>query len=167
MDKMKSLDDLLMHELEDLYSAESQLVKALPKMAEKATDAQLKKAIEMHLKETERQIERLDQVFKELGEKPGSHTCKAMAGLIAEGEEVLKSKSEPEVLDAAIIAASQRIEHYEIAGYGTARWMAQFLGQDQVAKLLEQTLNEEQATDTKLNEIAINKVNKKAGRAAA
>jgi ferritin-like metal-binding protein YciE len=152
----------LEHEIQDLYSAEDQLVDALPKMAKAAKHAALKKAIENHLEETKKQKERLEKVADLLDMKPSGHKCKAMAGLIAEGEEILKEDAEAEVKDAAIIGASQRVEHYEIAGYGTARYYAKMLGENEVAKLLSQTLDEEKGADEKLNNLATEKINEKA-----
>lgn len=159
---MKNLRDLLEHEIQDLYSAEDQLVDALPKMAKAANNAGLKKAIESHLNETKKQKERLEKVADLLEIKPGGHKCKAMAGLITEGEDILKEDAEPEVRDAAIIGAAQRVEHYEIAGYGTARYYAKMLGENEVAKLLSQTLEEEKGADEKLNNLATEKINEMA-----
>ncbi len=162
MDKLKNLDDLFEHELKDLYSAEKQLLEALPKMAKTASDPQLKQAFEKHLQETEGQKERLEQVFELLELKPGRKKCEAMAGLIEEGENMIDEKATPEVKDAGLIASAQRIEHYEIAGYGTAAHYAHRLGKKDAAKLLEQTLQEEQKTDTLLNDLAKSYINQKA-----
>jgi ferritin-like metal-binding protein YciE len=161
--KMKSLHDLLVHELKDLYSAETQLTKALPKMAKAASNDDLRDAIESHLHETEEQIARLDQIFEEL-EIPSGRIpkCKAMEGLIQEGDKMAKDSEEPEVCDAAIIAAAQRVEHYEMAGYGCARTYAAQLGFTNVARLLQQTLEEEAAADEKLTQIAMGEVNAEA-----
>lgn len=161
-DKLETLDDLFEMQLKDLYSAETQLVKALPMMAEKAKDGRLRAGFEKHLHETEKQVERLERIGTELDLKLSGHTCKAMAGLIAEGQETMSERATAEVMDAALIAASQRIEHYEISGYGTAAHFAERLGHSQAATLLRQTLDEEQATDTKLNELAKNYLNAKA-----
>ena len=161
-DKLETLDDLFEMQLKDLYSAETQLVKALPMMAEKAKDGRLRAGFEKHLRETEHQVERLEQIGKQLDLSLSGHTCKAMAGLIAEGQETMSERATDEVMDAALIAASQRIEHYEISGYGTAAHFAERLGHTEAATLLRQTLDEEQATDTKLNELAKNYLNAKA-----
>jgi ferritin-like metal-binding protein YciE len=152
--EMESLRDLYIHELKDLYSAENQLVKALPKMAKAAKAKSLKNGFEKHLKETREHVERLKKVFSELGVSPGMKKCKAMEGLIAEGEEIISEDSEPEVKDAALIAAAQRVEHYEIAGYGCVRTYAGLLGDKKAAQTLQKTLDEEGATDKKLTELA-------------
>ena len=161
-DKLESLDDLLEMQLKDLYSAENQLVKALPKMAAEAKDGRLRQGFERHLRETENQVARLEQIGKAMDIDLGGHTCKAMEGLIAEGNETMSENATDEVMDAALIAASQRIEHYEIAGYGTAAHYAERLGQNEAASLLRQSLEEEQLTDTKLNDLAKNYLNQKA-----
>jgi len=157
--QMKSLNDLYIEELRDLYSAETQLVEALPLMAEVAADKELKAAFKDHLKVTKEQVKRLDQIFKGLGESPEGKTCKGMKGLIAEGNEVLKEIKGPEVRDAALIAAAQRVEHYEIAGYGTARTFAKRLGHTQAATLLDATVKEEGQADHLLTQIAESHVN--------
>jgi ferritin-like metal-binding protein YciE len=160
--KMKTLEDLLAHELKDLYSAEKQLTKALPKMAKAVTDQDLQAALESHLEETEQQVSRLEEIFLKL-ELPSRGTkCKAMEGLIEEGKEILEEDMADHVRDAAIIAAAQRVEHYEIAGYGCARTFAEKLGHRDIAQLLEQTLNEEKAADEKLTQIALQCVNEEA-----
>lgn len=161
-DKLETLDDLFEMQLKDLYSAENQLVKALPMMAEKAKDGRLRAGFERHLRETENQVERLERIGKNLNLDLDGQTCKAMAGLIAEGQETMSERATDEVMDAALIAASQRIEHYEISGYGTAAHYAERLGHNEAANLLRQTLEEEQLTDTKLNELAKNYLNAKA-----
>ena len=161
-DKLETLDDLFEMQLKDLYSAENQLVEALPLMAEKAKDGRLRAGFTKHLHETEKQIERLDKIGEALGIDLDGHTCQAMEGLIAEGQETMSENATDEVMDAALIAAAQRIEHYEISGYGTAAHFAERLGHDQAADLLRQTLNEEQLTDTKLNDLAKNYLNQKA-----
>jgi ferritin-like metal-binding protein YciE len=152
--EMHTLRDLYIKELKDLYSAENQLVKALPKMAKAATAKSLKNGFEKHLKETETHVDRLKGIFSNLGVSPGMKKCKAMQGLIEEGEEVIKEDSEPEVKDAALIAAAQRVEHYEIAGYGCVQTYASLLGDKQAAKTLQKTLDEEGATDKKLTQLA-------------
>jgi ferritin-like metal-binding protein YciE len=157
--KLKSLTDLLFHELKDLYSAESQLVKALPGMAEVATNEELKTDLIAHLDETHGQIKRLERMAQLLNISLAGHLCKAMQGLIEEGRDLIAEEAEPAVRDAGIIAATQRIEHYEIAGYGTARCLAETLGLDEVAELLEQTLQEEKSADQGLTELAESAVN--------
>ncbi|MFV8280458.1 ferritin-like domain-containing protein, partial [Christiangramia marina] len=154
--------DLFEHQLKDLYSAETQLLKALPKMAENATDAKLKKAFEAHLEETREHQQRLDEVCKELEIKPTGETCKAMKGLIAEAEAFLKEDAEKEVRDAGLIADAQRVEHYEISGYGTVVRYAKELGYDSIAKKLQKTLDEEYKADEKLDKLAEGRLNKKA-----
>jgi ferritin-like metal-binding protein YciE len=153
------LQELLTHELKDLYSAENQLVKALPKMAKAATSPELRRAFERHLEETRRQVQRLDQIGQELDIKLTGMKCKGMEGLIEEGKELLDEDFEDDVLDAGLIGAAQRVEHYEIAGYGTARAHADKLGLTRTAKLLQQTLDEEAATDRKLTDLAETIVN--------
>jgi len=162
MSKLKSLEDLFEHQLKDLYSAEKQLIEALPKMAQTATDPGLKKALESHLEETKAQKQRLEQVCELIGISPGRMKCKAMEGLVEEGEETIDENATPEVKDAGLIAAAQRIEHYEIAGYGTAAHYAERLGKTEAAALLSQTLKEEQLADTKLNKLAKGYINQKA-----
>lgn len=158
-DEFNSLQELFEHQLKDLYDAEQRLIEALPKMADKAHDSSLKKAFKDHLKETEVQVERLEEIFSKLGQEPERVKCAAMVGLITEGGEVLDATGDPDVLDAALIAAAQRVEHYEIAAYGTARTFARRLGNSYVAELLQQTLDEEGAADKKLTDIAEMKVN--------
>lgn len=160
--KLGSLHDLLISELKDLYSAETQLVKALPKIAKKATAPELKEALTDHLEETRGHVQRLEQIFDELEEKPRGKKCQAMEGLVEEGKEILEADADDMVRDAALIGACQRVEHYEIASYGCARTFAQLLGYDNAARLLEETLNEEKAADTKLNEIAESSINAEA-----
>ena len=160
--KLENLEDLLLDEIEDLYDAEQQLVKALPKMAATATSPELRKSFEFHLEQTQGHVQRLEQVFELLGEKPEAKTCKAMKGLIAEGSEVIKEDAVPEVKDAALIAAAQRVEHYEMAAYGCARTYAEQLGKDEAVTLLDQTLKEEEQTDKKLTKLAVQVINLKA-----
>jgi ferritin-like metal-binding protein YciE len=157
--KLNSLDELFLCELRDLYDAEHRLTEALPKLAEKAASPELKQAFKSHLQETEKQIERLESIFERLGQDAKREKCQAMVGIIEEGEEVLSASGESHVLDAALIAAAQRAEHYEIAGYGTARSFAQQLGQTYAAELLDQTLQEEKGADKKLTGIAERSVN--------
>jgi len=151
---IESLNDLFVEQLRDLYDAENQLVKALPKMAEGANSDELREGIEEHLEQTKGHVERIEQIFESLGEKAKAKKCKGMEGVIKEGSEALDEDMDPEVKDAAIIAAAQRVEHYEIAGYGTARTFANLLGDREAASLLEQTLQEEKDTDAKLTELA-------------
>lgn len=160
--KLMTLQDLLIDQLKDIYSAENQLVKALPKMANAASSAELKEAFESHLVETETHVSRLEQIFQRLEVKPGRKKCKAMEGLVAEGKETIDENAEPMVHDAALIAAAQRVEHYEIAAYGTARTFATILGDDETAELLQTTLDEESQCDTKLTEIAMSGINQEA-----
>lgn len=157
--KMQSLQDLLLEELKDLYSAESQLLKALPKMARAATNPDLKAGFEEHLEQTRGQKERLEQIFEGLGHKPRSKTCEGMKGVIEEGESHMKLDAEDATMDAVLIAAAQKAEHYEIAAYGTARAWAETLGLQDAAALLQQTLDEEKQTDEKLTELATTIVN--------
>ncbi|HSL45513.1 MAG TPA: ferritin-like domain-containing protein [Anaerolineales bacterium] len=160
--KMQTLDDLFVDLLKDLYSAEKQLVKALPKMAKNASSTDLQKAFQEHLKQTERQVERIDRIFVEMGGSPRGKKCVGMEGLVEEGNEIMKEDAEPEVMDAGLIAAAQKVEHYEIAGYGTARAWAQRLGYDKAARLLQETLDEESMANEKLTQIAESHVNMEA-----
>ena len=154
---LKSLNDLLVQEVRDIYSAEKQITKALPKMAKAATNEQLASAFEEHLTQTKQQIEILDQVFAELGVAPRAKFCKGMEGLLAEGDEILEEqgKAEPSVLDAALIASAQKVEHYEIASYGTVRTYAEQCGLPKAAKLLQQILDQESETNEKLSQLAM------------
>jgi ferritin-like metal-binding protein YciE len=152
--RLNSLHNVFVDELKDLYSAESQIVKALPKMVEAASDPDLKDALQEHLQVTKNQVERLKEVFKQLDEQTGGKKCKGMEGLIEEGSEVIEKNGNAQVKDAALIAAAQRIEHYEIAGYGTVRSYAEVLGFEQVANLLQETLDEEGEADEKLTELS-------------
>ncbi|HEY7408310.1 MAG TPA: ferritin-like domain-containing protein [Gemmatimonadaceae bacterium] len=156
---MSTLRDLYIDELKDLWSAEKQLVKALPRMAKAATHPELAKAFMTHLRQTEQQVKRLEQIFDELGESPRGKKCIGMEGLIEEGQELLKEKPDPDVLDAGLIAKAQHVEHYEIAGYGTVRTYAQLLGADRQAQLLQQTLDEEGETDKLLTRLAESSIN--------
>lgn len=151
---MNTLKELLVDELQDLYNAENQLVKALPKMAKTAANAELKEGIEAHLEETRGHVDRLDRCFELLGEKAKGKTCHAMKGLVEEGKEAIDEDAPDEIRDAKLIGAAQRVEHYEIAAYGTARAFAEELGEDEVAKLLQETLDEEGEANKKLTEIA-------------
>jgi len=164
---VKSVNDLLLNELRDIYHAEKQLVRALPKMAKKAKSDQLRQAIEHHLEETKGQVDRLDQVFQHLDARSGGKRCEAMEGLIEEAKEMMEEIATPEVLDAAMIAAAQKVEHYEIASYGSVRALAEALGHNDAARLLQETLDEEKAADQKLNQIALSGVNQAALQTAA
>lgn len=159
---LDSLHSLYLHELQDLYSAENQILKALPRMAKAARSDQLRTTFEEHVDTTREQVRRLETIFDELDRKPGGKHCKGMEGLIQEGNEVLEEDADPDVRDAALIAAAQRVEHYEIAGYGTVRTYAQQLGLDNHARLLQQTLDEEGQTDERLTKLAEGRVNPRA-----
>ena len=156
--KLNSLRDLFIEELRDLYSAETQLLKALPKMANAATDTQLKQAFADHLEQTENHVVRLEEIFETLDEKPEGETCQAMEGLIKEGSQMIKAHGDSIIIDSGLIGAAQRVEHYEMAGYGTARSLAQRLGEQEAAALLQETLDEESEADSLLTEIAENLV---------
>jgi len=160
--KLDTLRKLFVEELRDVYNAEQQLVKALPKMAKGASSDELREAIEMHLDETKEHVERLEQIFEGLDESAKGKTCKAMKGLIEEGSEILEEKGEDSVLDAGIIAAAQKVEHYEIATYGTLRTWADLLDEDEASGLLQETLDEEGEADKKLNDLAAEIVNPEA-----
>jgi ferritin-like metal-binding protein YciE len=159
---IKSMDDLFLHVLQDIYYAENQIKKSLPDMAEKATNRELTSAFKAHLGETETQISRLEQAFQLLGKDPKGTTCPAIDGIIKEANEVAGECDNKKVLDAALIAAAQAVEHYEITRYGTLISWAEDLGNDAIAKLLTTNLNEEKATDKKLTTLAEKKVNLKA-----
>ena len=158
----ETLGDLYLNELRDLYSAEKQLLEALPKMAEAASSSQLEQAFAEHLDQTRGHVSRLGQIFDALGEEPSGETCKAMEGLIKEGEDYVKAGGDRDVRDAGLIGAAQRVEHYEIAGYGTARALALRLGESEAADKLQATLEEESEADLKLTEIAESEVNPEA-----
>lgn len=160
-----SMEKLLISELKDIYSAETQITKALPKMAKAATSTDLRAAFEHHLKETEGQIQRLDQIFEILGESPKGKTCDGMKGVLDEGSQSLHEAKEGPFRDEAMISGAQRVEHYEMAAYGTVRTYAEWLGNQQIARLLEQTLVEEKAADQKLTQIS-EKVHTELRRAA-
>lgn len=163
--RLDNLEDLLALELKDLYSAEQQLIKALPQMSAAAHSIELKSAFDQHLSETRRQKDRLEQAFQMLGLAPEAESCEAMQGLIEEGNEIISAEGDPEVKDAALISAAQRVEHYEIAGYGCARTFAARLGRTDVADLLQRTLDEEGNADKILTNIAESFVNQEAARA--
>jgi ferritin-like metal-binding protein YciE len=160
--KMNTLEDLYTDLLKDLYSAEKQLVKALPKMVRAAQASDLQKAFQHHLSQTEGHVERLEQIFTDMEGSPRGKKCVGMEGLIEEGGEIMQEDAEPDVMDAGLIAAAQKVEHYEIASYGTARTWAQQLGYDKAARLLQETLDEEGEANKKLTEIAESHVNMEA-----
>jgi ferritin-like metal-binding protein YciE len=162
--RIESMQDLFLEQIQDLYDAEERLIKALPKMAEAATSSELRSALEEHLSQTRGQLRRLEQVFAEIGEEPKGETCEAMKGLIKEGEDIIDDVQQSYLRDAGIIAAGNRVEHYEMAGYGTARTMAQALGLTRSAELLQQTLEEEKKADAMLTTIAESSVNPQAMR---
>jgi ferritin-like metal-binding protein YciE len=161
---LDSLKDLYIEQLQDLYSAENQILKALPDMEKRAQNHELKNAFREHVKMTEEQVQRLENIFDDLGTKPTGHHCKGMEGLIKEGKEMVKEKGESDVIDAGLIAAAQRVEHYEIAGYGTVRTFAEQLGRKNDAQLLQRTLDEEGETDKRLTRLAEQVVNRDAMR---
>jgi ferritin-like metal-binding protein YciE len=164
---LDSLEKLFVEELKDVYNAEKQILRALPRMAKAASAPQLQQAFTKHLKETEGQVQRLERVFQELGQSARGKTCKGMQGLLEEGKEVLEKDGEPAVIDAALIASAQRVEHYEIAAYGCLRTYAQLLGYSQAEQLLQQTLKEEEATDKKLTDLGESGINEAAASAGA
>ena len=157
--ELETLRDLYIDELKDLYSAENQILKALPKMMKAATHPELKRAFETHLKQTETHVERLETIFEQLEASPRGKKCVGMEGLIEEGKELIGEKPEKEVLDAGLISKAQHVEHYEMAGYGTVRTYARLLGEDQQADLLQQTLDEEGETDKLLTQLAESGIN--------
>jgi len=164
--KLQTLEDLLVKELRDLYSAEKQLIRALPKMAKAANSEALREALQEHLEVTKEQAARLEQIFDQLGISSRGPKCEAMEGLIAEGEELLEQEGAPAVMDAGIISAAQRVEHYEMAGYGSARTFARLLGHDEMAETLQKTLDEEGDADEKLTELAESEINVEAASRA-
>ena len=161
-ESFNSFDDLFSHQLEDVYDAENQLIDALPKMADASSSSELKNAFNTHLMQTREHAKRLEQVFNMLGKEPTRTTCPAMKGLVKEGSEVVGATGDGRVKDAGLIAAAQRVEHYEIAAYGTLRTLAQQLGRQDVAQLFQKTLDEEGETDKKLTRIATSGVNQQA-----
>jgi ferritin-like metal-binding protein YciE len=163
---LESLQELYLEQLRDLYSAENQILKALPKMEQAANHSELKAAFRQHLAETQEQVRRLEQIFERLGETPGGVTCEGMKGLLKEGTKTMKEKADSDVLDAALIADAQRVEHYEIAGYGCVRTYGRMLGYQQDVELLQRTLDEEGNTDHKLTQLAEQVVNVDAARTA-
>ena len=164
--ELSNLQDLLVENLKDLYSAETQILKALPKVAKKVENDQLREALTMHVKETEGQVKRLEQILSRMGEKPGGKKCHGMEGLIEEAKEMMQEDADPEVMDAGLIVDCQKVEHYEIAGYGSAVTFAKLLGDEESARLLAQTLDEEERADKKLTEIAESTINIEAASGA-
>jgi len=164
---LNSLESLFIEELRDIYNGEKQILRALPKMAKAAESAELSQAFTKHLKETQGHVQRLEKILRELGQAVRGKQCKGMMGLLEEGKEKLEEDGEAAVLDAALIAAAQKVEHYEIAAYGCLRTYAQLLGYDQVAKLLEQTLAEEEAADKKLTQLGEGGINEAAAAASS
>ncbi|WP_372399832.1 ferritin-like domain-containing protein [Azospirillum sp. HJ39] len=162
----EALKDLLIEELQDAYSSETQILEALPAMADAASSPQLKQAFQTHLQETDGQVKRLEQIFQILQADPAGNTCEATQGLIEEAEEIMAQGLSPEVLDVALIMAAQKVEHYEIASYGSLRTLAETCGMSDIAKLLDETLSEEKATDEKLTQLAEGEVNQRAFKAA-
>lgn len=159
---LDSLDSLFLDELKDIYNAEKQLLRALPRMAKAAESPQLQQAFQKHLKETEGQVQRLERIFKDLGQAARGKKCKGMEGLIEEGKELMEEEGEGPVVDAALISAAQKVEHYEIAAYGCLRTYAELLGYTQAARLLEQNLAEEEAADKKLTQLGEGGINESA-----
>jgi ferritin-like metal-binding protein YciE len=154
--ELASLQELYVEELKDLYSAENQIIKALPKMMKAASSKELQDGFRMHLEQTRTQVERLERIFEKLDTSPKGKKCKAMEGLLEEGSELMEEDAAPEVMDAGLIAAAQKVEHYEIASYGTVRTYAELMGDQESAQLLQETLDEESETDERLNELASN-----------
>jgi ferritin-like metal-binding protein YciE len=164
---LDSLEKLFLEELKDVYNAEKQLLRALPRMAKAAESPELQQAFNKHTKETEGQVQRLERVFQELGQSARGKTCKGMQGLVEEGKEVMEKEGEGPVIDAALIASAQRVEHYEIAAYGCLRTYAQLLGLEQAVQLLQQTLEEEEATDKILTQLGESGINEAAASVGA
>jgi ferritin-like metal-binding protein YciE len=164
---LDSLDKLFLEELKDIYNAEKQLTRALPRMAKAAESPELQQAFTKHLRETEGQVQRLERIFKELGQAARGKKCKGMEGLIEEGKEKMEEEGEGPVLDAALIASAQKVEHYEIAAYGCLRTYAELLGYDEAERLLQETLGEEEATDKKLTQLGEAGINEAAVAAGA
>lgn len=162
---LNSMQDLVVYKLQAIYDAENQALQAYPQIMGAVTSPELKQGLQQHMEQTQQQVQRLDQIFQQLGAQPGGQPCTSMQGLIQEGQQLIQQGGAPEVLDAAIIGAAQAIEHHEIAAYGTARTLAQQLGMTEAAQLLEQTLEEEKQTDTRLTQLAEQSVNQKAQQA--
>lgn len=159
---LDTMKELFVHELKDLHDAENQILEALPKMAGKASHSELKSALEEHERQTQEHVRRLERVLDDLGQKPGGVKCKGIRGIIREGEESMEEVNDDDVRDAAMIAAAQRVEHYEMAGYGTARTYARMLGNENAAQVLQETLDEEGETDRRLTRLAESQVNRDA-----
>jgi ferritin-like metal-binding protein YciE len=164
---LETLRDLFLNELRDMYHAEKQLVRALPRMAKAADSDELRQAIQKHHGETEGQVRRLERVFQSLGETAGAKRCQGMQGIVEEGKEILEEDGQEPVIDAAIIAAAQKVEHYEIASYGCLITYADLLGEREASKLLKQTLAEEEATDKALTQLAERSINQAAAAVGA
>ncbi|MGZ8391533.1 MAG: YciE/YciF ferroxidase family protein [Gemmatimonadales bacterium] len=164
---LDSLEKLFLEELKDVYNAEKQILSALPRMAKAAESPELEKAFTQHLKETEGQVQRLERIFKELGQAARGKKCKGMEGLLEEGKEVMEEEGDPAVIDAALIASAQRVEHYEIAAYGCLRTYANLLGYSEAERLLGQTLKEEEAADKKLSQLGESGINQSAAMAGS
>ncbi len=162
---LDSMQDLAVYKLQTIYDAENQALQAYPQIMDAVSSSELQQALQQHVQQTQAQVQRLEQIFQQLGQTPGSQTCASMQGLIQEAQQLIQQGGAPEVLDAAIIGAAQAIEHHEIAAYGTARTMAQQLGMNEAAQLLEQTLEEEKQTDAQLTQLAEQNVNQKAQEA--
>jgi ferritin-like metal-binding protein YciE len=161
---MKTMQEFMEHTIQDLYSAETQALEAMPQLMERAQNDQLRQAFQVHQRETEQQVTRLEQIAQQMGIDPEGETCMAMQGLIDEAQDLLSQLEDDQLADAAIIGAAQKMEHYEIAAYGTARTLAQQAGQNEIADLLDQTLQEEKSTDEKLTTIATSNVNQQAAQ---
>ena len=159
---LNSAQDLAVYKLQSIYDAEQQALQEYPQFSAAVSSQELKQALQQHVHQTQQQVQRLDQIFQQMGQQPGGQTCISMQGLIQEAQQLIQQGGAPEVLDAAIIGAAQAIEHHEIAAYGTARTLAQQLGMQQAAQLLEQTLEEEKQTDARLTQLAEQNVNQKA-----
>ncbi len=162
---LNSMQDLVVYKLQAIYDAEQQALQAYPQIVQAVTSPELKQGLQAHMEQTQQQVQRLEQIFQQLGQQPGGQPCTSMQGLIQEGQQLIQQGGAPEVLDAAIIGAAQAIEHHEIAAYGTARTLAQQLGMQEAAQLLEQTLDEEKQTDAQLTQLAEQNVNQKAQQA--
>ena len=164
---LNSMQDLAVYKLQSIYDAEQQALQAYPQIMDAVSSTELKQGLQKHMEQTQQQVQRLEQIFEQLGQQPGGQTCTSMQGLIQESQELIAQGGAPEVLDAAIIGAAQAMEHHEIAAYGTARTMAQQLGMQEVAQLLEQTLEEEKQTDSLLTQLAEGNINQRAEEAGA
>ena len=162
---LNSMQDLVVYKLQAIYDAENQALQAYPQIMAAVTSPELQQGLQQHMQQTQQQVQRLEQIFQQLGQQPGGQPCTSMQGLIQEGQELIQQGGAPEVVDAAIIGAAQAIEHHEIAAYGTARTLAQQLGMQEAAQLLEQTLEEEKQTDAQLTQLAESSVNLKAEEA--